>query len=323
MNNNGRVNNLGGFSLFPPVLKAILIINIAVFFFQSIAGVTLDNLFLQYFAVQPIDFSNIFNFNSGHVFFPWQLISYQFMHGNLEHIFFNLFALWMFGSELENVWGSKKFLIYYLVCGVGAAILHLCVSPFLGGGAAPMIGASGAIFGVLLGFGLTFPNRPIIMFPLFIPIKAKYFVLIYAVLEMLMGVTRVDGIAHFAHIGGALTGFLLLMYGDKIGLFASKPKVYKNPYRVDDYEEDTRLFNNNNRQEGNNNIFKVNWETSKKAAKVEPVKKVDSYSKQFVVDNEVIPQSFIDTLLDKISERGYQSLTDRERKILTEISKQI
>jgi membrane associated rhomboid family serine protease len=328
MNNNSRMNGLGGFSLFPPVLKALLIINIAVFFVQYFllenlffSGVSLNYLFEKYFAVQPIDFSKAFSFSSEHVFLPWQLISYQFMHGNLGHLFFNLFALWMFGSELENVWGSKKFLIYYLASGVGAAILHLCVSPFFGP-LVPMVGASGSIFGILLGFGMTFPNRPIIMFPLFIPIKAKYFVMFYAGLEMIMGVTSVDGVAHFAHLGGALTGFLLLQYGDKIGLFQTKPKVYQNPYRIDDdYEENTRLFTNT-RKEGNSNIFKVNWDISKKT-KIEPAKKIDTYSKQFVVDNEIIPQSFIDTLLDKISDRGYQSLTDRERKILTEISKQI
>jgi membrane associated rhomboid family serine protease len=330
MNNKGRMNGLGGFSLFPPVLKTLLIINVVVFFFQyfllsnlTFSGVSLNYLFEKYFAMQPINFSSGFSFSSEHVFYPWQLITYQFMHGSLGHIFFNLFALWMFGSELENIWGSKKFLIYYLASGVGAAVLHIFVSPFFGP-LVPMIGASGAIFGILLGFGMTFPNRPIIMFPLFIPIKAKYFVMLYAGLEMIMGVTSSDGIAHFAHIGGAITGFLLLMYGDKIGLFQSKPKVYKNPFRIEDeYEEDTRLFNNNTRKEGNNNIFKVNWELTKKTAKIEPVKRVDTYSKQFVVDNEIIPQSFIDTLLDKISERGYQSLTDRERKILTEISKQI
>ena len=218
-----RMRGIGGFSMFPPTIKTLLIINVAVFllhhlFFTSftIGGQSLARYFIEYFALQPISGLENF-FGSGASFYPWQIITYQFMHANLWHIFFNMFALWMFGSELENLWGGTRFLTYYLLCGIGAAIVQLFISPIFSD-PAPTIGASGAVYGILLAFGLTFPDRPIFMFPFFIPIPAKFFVLIFAGIELLTGLTSTDGIAHFAHLGGAATGFLLLKFGDRLGI---------------------------------------------------------------------------------------------------------
>lgn len=147
-------------------------------------------------------------------FWPWQLITYGFLHGGPLHIVLNMYALWLFGSRLEVLWGGRRFATYYLACVVGAALVQLVVSEISlaqGGEVYPVLGASGGVFGVLLAFGLTFPEaRLVLLFPP-IPIKAKWFVLIYAVVELVAGVTgTLEGVAHFAHLGGMLTGAVLL-----------------------------------------------------------------------------------------------------------------
>lgn len=145
------------------------------------------------------------------LFEPWQLVSYMFLHAGFGHIFFNLFALWMFGQAIENYWGTRRFAIYYFLTGIGAAVLHM----FIGGGGAPTVGASGAVYGILLAFGMMFPDRPIMLLFPPIPMKAKYFVAIFGVIEFISGITRTDsGVAHFAHLGGMLVGFILIkMWG--------------------------------------------------------------------------------------------------------------
>jgi membrane associated rhomboid family serine protease len=324
MSNYRRVGGFGGFNLFPPILKALIIINLGVFFVQyfmlspiTFGGVSLENLFVKYFALWPFDISKILGFDD-FSFYPWQLISYQFMHGGFWHIFMNLFALWMFGSDLENQWGSKKFLYYYLLAGVGAAIVHLIVTPLLGGDLRPTVGASGAVYGVLLAFGMTYPDRPIFMFPLFIPIPAKYFVMIFAGLELFSGFSGNDGIAHFAHLGGALTGFLLIKFGNKLPFYKKlenpNPNVFvgsnysENAYRKENYESKP--------------AFKVNWSITR-SAPVQPNPTVNKNIKTFVVDGEIVGQPTIDGILDKISAHGFQSLSENERKILIEVGKQI
>ena len=142
----------------------------------------------------------------------WQLLTYGFLHGNTTHIFFNMFGLWMFGRDLERLMGSKRFLIYFLVCVVGAGIVQLIVAAFQGG-IYPTVGASGGVFGILLAYGLTFPNRIIV--PLFppIPMRAITFVIIFGLLELYLGISGgAPGIANFAHLGGMLFGFLLIRY---------------------------------------------------------------------------------------------------------------
>lgn len=210
-------------NIIPKGTKNLLIINILFFFGSVVAtryGINLDRyLGLHFFLAE--------DFN------PIQLISYMFMHANFEHIFFNMFAVWMFGSLLERLWGIKRFIIFYLICGIGAGLLQEIVlyieytTTWLpdftannGLSVLPIflnrmitIGASGAVFGILLAFGVLFPNQHMFIFPLPIPIKAKYFVMGYAVLELMLGIGRTgDGIAHFAHLGGMLIGYIMIVY---------------------------------------------------------------------------------------------------------------
>ncbi len=298
---------IGGFSFFPPILKFLLIANVVVFFVQNFmlgtltyGGMPIGNLFTQYFALQPYS-SNPLASN----FYPWQIISYQFMHAGIGHLFFNMFALWMFGSELESLWGSKKFLIYYLLCGIGAALVQMFVSD------APTVGASGSIYGILIAFGMTFPNRPIFMFPIFIPIPAKYYVAIFAVIEFISGVSgSSSSVAHFAHLGGAATGLLLLLVGDKLGVFQFADKLFKKSNKVDFrapfYEDDAT-------------VHKVSWQRRDIAFETPKVFKRN----HITIDGDEITQSKLDMILDKISASGYQNLSDKEKTILTELSKKI
>ncbi|HOX77751.1 MAG TPA: rhomboid family intramembrane serine protease [Bacteroidales bacterium] len=273
-----------GFTLLPPVVKNLLIINGIMFLAQFVAeksfGIRLEeHLGLRYPGASE--------------FRPWQLISYMFLHGNFWHLFFNMFALWMFGNALENIWGPKRFLIYYFITGIGAALIHYlvfyffdlspvlsdinaimaaptyqAVSDFISGdpelfqiylkeiysdpqkffGAMEIlrtspdnkqaiyivknllvdyrefymnlpnvIGASGAVFGILLAFGMLFPNTLIYIY-FFFPLKAKYFVIAYGLIELFYGFTGSgSNVAHFAHLGGMIFGFFLILYWKKKG----------------------------------------------------------------------------------------------------------
>ena len=176
----------------PPVSIALIIFCAVVFFTQFMpANMALWPLQSGYFA-------------------PWQLISYGFLHGGFNHLFFNMFALWMFGLQLERVWGSQRFALYYFVCIVGAAITQLIVQQ-LSGQFYPTIGASGAVFGLLLAYGVTWPENRVLLLFFPVPIKAKWFVLIYGGIELIFGITNaMPQIAHFAHLGGLLFGAGLL-----------------------------------------------------------------------------------------------------------------
>lgn len=193
----------GGFQILPPVVKSLIIINVIVFLGVNFTGERMEYFFTEHLA--------LFYWRSP-FFKPWQFVTHMFMHGNFMHLFFNMFALWMFGNTLENVMGSRKFLIFYFVCGIGAAICYLAVmslgTPDLG---MPMVGASGAIYGLLFAFGYLFPNLMIYIYFLF-PLKAKYFVALYAALELISGLRNnpADNVAHFAHLGGMLFAFILL-----------------------------------------------------------------------------------------------------------------
>ncbi len=189
------VNN----SAIPTVIFALLVVNGFVFAAQQMQ----PNMMAYYFALWP--------FGSPRPEFQvWQLLSYGFMHGGLNHIFFNMFGLWMFGRDIENVLGSKRFLIYYLTCIVGAAAVQLTVAGFQGG-VYPTVGASGGVFGLLLAYAMFFPNRTVMLLFPPIPMKAKYFVLGYGLLELYLGVSgRSPGVANFAHLGGMFFGFVLL-----------------------------------------------------------------------------------------------------------------
>lgn len=311
MNHYHRSGLFGRFSIFPPVMKTLIIINVIVFILEKLfldrltfGDMSIGYIFKVYFYLWPIFETNNFQI--------WQLLSYQFIHGDLWHIFFNLFALWMFGAELENEWGSRKFLVYYLMSGIGAGLIQLFVAPLFGT-AAPTIGASGAVFGILVAFGLSYPNRPIFMFPIFIPLPAKIFVMIYAGINLLMGISGTGGnVAYFAHLGGALTGFLLFKFGDRIGFYRFFDRIFSGRRRpLNYYEEEDR----------------------RRVYQPFPGKETPVYKRQrsqeeffpsiFSVNGEEITQAKIDEILDKISETGYQNLTDREKAILFELSKKI
>jgi membrane associated rhomboid family serine protease len=188
-------------SAIPNVIFALLIINGVVFALQQI----MPRPLMINFALWPAGPSNS-------PFMPWQLLTYGFLHGNLMHIAFNMFALWMFGRELELMMGPRRFITYFLTCVIGAGLIQLIVAGTQGG-LYPTVGASGGVFGILLAYGLAFPNRMImLMFPP-IPMKAKYFVLVFGLLELYLGVSgSAPGVANFAHLGGMLFGFLLLRY---------------------------------------------------------------------------------------------------------------
>jgi membrane associated rhomboid family serine protease len=148
--------------------------------------------------------------NSGQ-FMPWQLITYAFLHGDPLHLFFNMLGLWMFGSELERLWGNRRYIQYLLAAVLAAALVQMLFT-LLVGTMAPTIGASGALFGLLLAYGMLFPNRTIM--PLFppIPMKARTFVIVFGALELFLGLSGGGGIAHFAHLGGMLGGYLMILY---------------------------------------------------------------------------------------------------------------
>ena len=178
----------------PPVVKNLLIINVLMFIGQNIFALE------SFLALRPI--SNGFQIH--------QLISYSFLHGNITHLFFNMLPIWLFGRSLEGAWGSKRFMNFYLLTAIGAAIIHLF---FTNSGA---IGASGAVFGILAGFGMLFPNTQLfLLFPP-VPIKAKYFVIGYGLIELAYIYFEVnDGVAHHAHLGGAIIGYIIIKFWNK------------------------------------------------------------------------------------------------------------
>jgi len=182
-----------------PVNQALLIANVAVFVLQYFFGSWLD-----VFALWPP--------GSGG-FRPWQLLTYGFLHGGLTHLLFNMFALWMFGSEIERLFGSRRYLTYYLTCVVGAALMHLIVVSAAGMAPVPAVGASGGVFGLLLAFGMAWPHRKVMLLFPPIPMPAWLFVTLYGVLELYLGITQTaQGVAHFAHLGGMATGYVLIRY---------------------------------------------------------------------------------------------------------------
>jgi membrane associated rhomboid family serine protease len=183
----------------PPVTRALLLINVAAF----CIGLFIGPLFTRVFGLWPL---------AGGLFLPWQVVTYAFLHASLGHLFFNMLGLWMFGSELEQVWGRQRFIRFYAASVLTAAAAQLLVTWLLGS-MYPTVGASGGLFGLLLAYGMTYPNRTIVPLIPPIPMKAKVFVAIYGGLELLMGVTgTASGVAHFAHLGGMLGGFLMLRY---------------------------------------------------------------------------------------------------------------
>lgn len=224
----------GSFQILPPVIKNLLIINVLVFIAQISAShgtgelTFIENTFALHTWQSPL-------------FKPWQFITYLFLHGSFEHIFFNMFALWTFGSVLESLWGPKRFILFYLACGMGAALCHMIVLYFEMQPVAeffkslpyeqqqqilsnpnfklyePTLGASGAIFGCLAAFGYLFPNTVLYLMFIPIPLKAKWVVIGYIAIEIFLALQNSagDNVAHFAHLGGAIFGLALVYFWNK------------------------------------------------------------------------------------------------------------
>ncbi len=299
-NNQGnyyRPSTFGGFQFFPPIIKSLLIANTGVFLLEMFFGsfhfgeIGFSEIFDRVFGLMPL----------GQGFYLWQLITYQFVHANFWHLFFNMvFGLWMFGMEVEHVWGSKKFLIYYLSCGVVAGLVQLILSPIFEPALGPTVGASGAIYGVMIAFAAIFPDRYIFLYFL-IPIKVKYFVIILIVFSVI-SVGGQGNVANLAHLGGAVAGYLYILYdqhrlnrGRRRTNFQSSMSSghWSHPISSSGDIVDAKIFDIN-------------------GAKL-PEQKEDS----------VDLQKRIDEILDKISRSGYQSLSDEEKKILFEASKRM
>ena len=190
----------------PPLTRALVIANVAVFLLQ-LAG--LPWLVLN-FALWPLAPSSLYE---GPSFQAWQLVTYGFLHGGMAHLFFNMLALYMFGSEIERLFGARFYLRFYFASVVSAALCHLLFTGWMGGPPVPMVGASGGVYGLLLAYGIYFPRRTIVLLIPPIPMPARVFVAVFAALELWFGVTGTQaGVAHFAHLGGMLGGWLMIQY---------------------------------------------------------------------------------------------------------------
>ena len=307
------------FRNIPTITKNLLIINVLAFMAGIVLGgmgISLDRIFgLHFFLASD--------------FHLYQFVTYQFLHGGIAHLFFNMFALWMFGCVIEEVWGAKKFLFYYITCGIFAGfcqeivqfanfylsimsqvpsatmgdVFHIAASYNLNGWLT--IGASGAVYAILLAFGMTFPNERIFIFPLPVPIKAKWFVMIYAMIELVSAWSATsDGVAHMAHLGGMLSGFLLILYWRK------HPD---NHFDRDRGWEFLSRWNNRNKRGGST------WEsTSMRSSAHFTATRQDDMEYNA---NEKRRQEEIDKILDKIRTSGYDSLSKDEKQRLFEASR--
>ncbi len=317
MSNYYRPSGFGGFSFFPPVIKNLLIINGAVFIVQMLgegirmgSGFTLSDIITKYFALLPLGgltAASIGNTAITWSFYPWQLITYQFMHAGFFHIFFNMFILWMFGMEIENLWGSKKFLTFYLITGIVGGLFQIILSPLLiGGPYGPTIGASGSIMGVMVAFAMLFPNRYIYIYFL-IPVKVKYAIVFLVLLDLFAVNGSGDNIAHFVHIGGALYGFLYMMFTNQGSI------TFRNIFGGSTSTSYGNYSNVSNKFKTMSNPFKKKKEDVEDATYFDITDKPDT----------PVSQKEIDAILDKISQSGYQNLSDKEKKILFEASKKM
>lgn len=198
----------------PTMTRYLLIANVIIYFLGAV---------FERNGVDLISSCGLF-YAGSYWFHWWQPLTYMFLHANFGHLFFNMFALWMFAPAIENEWGTRRFTIYYLVCGLGAALVQELVWMAMGAGVGTMavtIGASGAVFGILFAFGWLFPNVPMFLLFIPIPIRARVFVIIYAAIELMEALQSaaghsVDNIAHFAHLGGFLFGWLFILYWRKV-----------------------------------------------------------------------------------------------------------
>lgn len=314
----------------PIVTKNLLIVNVVAFLACLVMGkngtdgyVLNDILGLHFFMASD--------------FHIYQLFTYMFMHGGFEHILFNMFALWMFGCVVERVWGPKKFLFYYIACGVGAGLFQeaaqyvtyivrdMSAYEFVvSGEGARMamgdylnmwttVGASGAIYAILLAFGMIYPNERIFIFPLPVPIKAKYFVIGYAAIELFSALaTRGDGVAHIAHLGGMVFGFFMIRYWRK-----QMDGGYHNSSAADSFDKLRNMFGGRNKQTKQRFDYTRNENYTRNGN----YSRNDTYTTDFLRTDEAeerkkAAQKEIDRILDKIRKSGYDSLTREEKQTL-------
>jgi membrane associated rhomboid family serine protease len=274
-----------------PAVKYLLLTNVACFFLQLIA----DEFIIKWFALTPYWVVNNF--------YVWQLASYMFLHGGIGHILMNMLVLWMIGCELERYWGTKEFLRYYFICGIGAAIVHMIVSFLVSNTNTPMVsvvGASGAIYGLLMAFGVLFPNRVITLLLLFIlpiNIKVKYLVTIAGLIVLYSSLhyAKEPGgdVAHFAHLGGMLVGFLYLKN--------IKPKLRWGG----------ESFSGRSQKSSVSHFAKWFRQRTEKRRQMQVVRRRQQ---------EVQLRERVDIILDKINEVGYENLTEDEKQILKKAS---
>ena len=293
-----RPTFFGGFAFIPPVIRMLLVTNGIVFILMSffgtfrLDGMPLRYVFDTYLGLMPL----------GHGFWPWQLITYQFMHADFWHLFFNMvFGLWMFGMEVEHIWGPRKFLTFYLLCGTVAGVAQLILSPIFDPGQAvgPTVGASGAVYGVLVAFATMFPDRQVLIYFL-VPVRVKYLVMFLIVLGV-MSVGQPGNVANLAHLGGALAGYLYIL-NDRRRIPGRRSRVWKDL---------AELFRPAHRR--------GSVPEEPREAKIFDIR--ESGRQTPTIDDS--EQRKIDTILDKISHSGYQSLTEEEKKILFEASKRL
>jgi membrane associated rhomboid family serine protease len=289
----------------PQVTKGLLIVNIVAFIICVLVGGSeyrVNGELMTDYTVNSI-FGLYFFKAQG--FQPYQLLTYMFMHGSWAHLFFNMFALWMFGCVVERVWGPKKFLFYYILCGIGAGLTqeiaqYVAYLGLVGDRVMSLgttVGASGSIYGILLAFGMIFPEERIFIFPLPVPIKAKYFVVGYAVIELVEAFSLPgDGVAHMAHLGGMLFGFFLIRHWQK------------HPTSGYGRAGGQQFFEN----------LRSSWEKRSKKPSATSTGNPDwDYNAR-----EKAKQDEIDRILDKIRKSGYDSLSKSEKQTLFDQSRQ-
>jgi len=284
----------------PPVVKGLLILNIAAYIVAELMGVQYSGMLSLYYYKMPF-------------FHIWQPVTYMFMHGGIMHLLFNMFALWMFGRIMEQVWGPQRFLLYYFVCGIGAAVVQeVCQEIGLLHPYVSTVGASGAVYGILLAFGMTFPDEKIFIIPIPFPIKAKYFIGFYVVLELLEGLGARDGVAHFAHLGGMLFGAVFILLWK--GLADKRRRAYSQGYW-------TQTSTSGYDKGGDSFIDKLSgvFQSKNKAPKMTITygeRNQDyNYNAQKKQDSEEI-----DRILDKVRSGGYSNLTKEEKETLFKAS---
>ena len=303
----------------PTMTKNLLVVNFLAFaatWVLELRGIDLSQLLgLHFFLASDFRF--------------YQFFTYMFLHGGFTHIFFNMFALWMFGSVIERVWGPKKFIFYYIICGIGAGLTQeivqyanfsiqgLSAYQYVNAGGIQMttdayinlwttIGASGAVYGILLAFGMIFPNERLFIIPFPFPIKAKWLIVGYIAIEIFSALGQNDGVAHMAHLGGMLFGFLLIRYWQK---HPDSSQRFGRSRGQEFFENMKRRYDQRQQDQRNNRMHAEETQRRRETDEEYNARKRQN-------------QEEVDAILDKIRKSGYDSLTKEEKKKLFDQSRE-